>query len=187
MYRMLKWVEALNDGYGEREEIQPATSPNLTAFFIEEGVLEDKLEDKFTRRAIRRREDEVREYVVANVGMQLRNLYGKQMLNKWEDAVMKTKENHLYLDKGITKRKMRVSKYTLTKKGKQDMQLFRTRFDKIRDECEEKGISVPQDTIKIPNDTRWGWRLEEYSVPRIHRGTAIDSGVDVPVPHHCAD
>lgn len=182
-YQILRWVESLNDGFMERGEIQYASTANIAAHMIEWRVMEDRLREKFGRRAIRRRDKEVVGYMRQFLSNKLKDYMGSGLLRHRPKRVKKNEDNHLYIDKGIHVQRREVDVWQVTASGKAKMEDLEERFQKQRNGASKYDLDVEHDIVKVPNETRWEWEIEEYEVPRIHKGEIVDTGREVPIPY----
>lgn len=171
----LKYIEALDEGYGEHNGIkQPATLSNLAAFLIQDNAVEGFLERNFDYNQLRKPvDDEVVVRVQREAYNNLRGYYGQTLLSK--DTVTKTKENHVYMRTGRNKRNLSTTSYSVTRNGEKKIESLESYFEEQKSKAESSNANITYDTIRFPIKKRNLWEIKNFKVPRVVDGICIDT------------
>lgn len=179
---LLKWIEALDDGYEEHQETkQPATVSNLAGFLVHGGCYKETLRAKFSRRQISSPADKaVYKRVKMEVSDKLRRYYGTKLLSK--GTVYKGEENHLLMRNGVESMERKVTSYSITGMGKRKANNLMDYFEERNKVAKKSTGDITYDTVVFPQKGRQKWRIKEFQIPRVIDGECVDTGTKVDLP-----
>lgn len=158
----LKWINALNSGYGMyNETIQPATLSNLAGHITRTNAMPTYFEERYDELDLREPIDkDVYTSVKRHAQNCLRIYYGSAYVSK--GTTEKTEENHLLLRDGPEQLPLQeLTKYTVTRNGHQIIEYLLDEFQSRR------STRGDVDVIKFPIEGDFGkWELRELTIPK---------------------
>lgn len=174
----LRWVYALEEGYGENGGTeQPATLSNLAAFIVDNDACPDILRRCFSRRERKNPTRDVYDSLKRRANTQCRDYYGQYLLGKTK--VKKTEDNHVLMRRGIESQSRETNAWKITKTGENKITKIEESFEEKREIVRSSDIDPQEDTIRYPVENRGHWEIETQHIPRIYDGKIIDTGESV--------
>lgn len=163
-YQILKWIDALEDGYPGNGTYPPTIS-NLSLHMVEAGVHEDALKAKFGRGAmIGGYSTELLNYMKSYL-LTLMSNYQRYIFD--EKKIAKRERWSYALQKGLESRSgFQVTRYKLSTRGRRELDEL---HDMARRHHELTPMNYRQDQVDIlilPKENRRTWDLTEQELWR---------------------
>lgn len=180
-YLLLKWIDALEKGYGSYNGVkQPPTTSNLAYFILREDAMKDLLTNTHDRMELREPfSADALDYTKTLVCHATRNLHGLNGVNY--DTCDRTEDTHIEMRKRSgTQPQSGIRKYVSAGDADEMIEWYRDKFERKRKAAKRSTFDITHDTIRYPEQDGTLWNIESFSIPRIDDdGKDIETGKSV--------